>query len=360
MTLHYFNPDNDLALASGGPHYTATPYAERLRRDLQLLPCWLAMPGDVVLCDDPSHQALVDELQLQVTLISRNQLSALPADTMVRPWGWNAAMRWRLMHWSLPEAMLPTVDDIDRWRMLAHRRTTIDIHRRVNALLGYELCPTPIELSTLDEVLEFARTHAGCYIKEPWSGSGRGILRAIDPAGRDLVQRVFGSLRKQGSLMCEPAYDRVMDFAVEVECQSGDAQVIGYSIFESDFHSQFASGIVAPGEVLRLMIEKCYPDFEVVENAVVQTITELIVPSYNGPLGIDMLLYKQSNNTIGINPCVEMNLRTTMGHVTVALGTRHGQKGRFVIKSVGQLDPNDTLLTPVESDTHLVAVVTKS
>ena len=360
MTLHYFNPDNDLALANGNPHYTPTPHAELLRRDLQLLPCWLALPGDAVLCDDPSLQAWVDEHQLPVTLVGRNRLGSLPADTVLRPWGWSAAMRWRLMRWSTPEAILPNDNDIDQWRMLSHRRTTIDIHRRVNALLGYTLCPTPIELSSLDDVLEFAHSHAGCYIKEPWSGSGRGILRAIDHSGRDFVQRAFGSLRKQGTLLCEPAYDRVLDFAIEMECQCGVAEVIGYSVFESDFHSQFSSGMVAQRKVLRQMIQEYYPEFEKVENALAQVVTEMIAPHYNGPLGIDMLLYRRNDNTIGINPCVEMNLRTTMGHVTAALGNRHGMEGRFIIKNANQIMPTDILLTPVEDGTRLAAVVTKS
>ena len=44
-SIFIFNPENDLALANGGPNYTAPPFAQQLRRDLQLLPAWYAPAG---------------------------------------------------------------------------------------------------------------------------------------------------------------------------------------------------------------------------------------------------------------------------------------------------------------------------
>ena len=255
MTIHYFNPDNDLALANGGAHYTATPRAELLRRDLQLLPCWLAASGDAVLCDDTSLQAWVDAQGLSVTLIDRRALPDLSVGAVLRPWGWSAAMRWRLARWGVDERILPSHEQMAVWRQLAHRRISIAIHSRVGELLGRDLCPPPVELTLLDEVMAFARAHPGGYVKEPWSGSGRGILRALPPVGRDFVQRAEGALRRQGSVLCEPAYDCMLDFAVEMACRGGTVEMTGYSVFRSDFHSQYSAGIVASRRVLRRMIE---------------------------------------------------------------------------------------------------------
>ncbi len=360
--LHCFNPDNDLALANGGPHYTATPRAEQLRRDLQLLPCWLAEPGSMVLCDDPAlMQPWVDSKRLAVELIGRDCLPGLPSGTQFAPWGWSAAMRWRLLHWGAPPSLLPTLEQIERWRGLAHRRTTIAIHHEVTSLLGRRLCPAPMQLTTLEQVQAFAARHPGCYVKEPWSGSGRGIMRVRDPGERDFVQRATGSLRRQGSLLCEAALERTLDFALEVDCAHGLATVVGYSVFENDAHSQYASGLVAsPGE-LRRRIAARYPGFDVVERAVLQAIERIVAPHYIGPLGIDMLLYRLPDGSEGINPCVEMNLRHTMGHVTAALGHRHGMAGQFAIKPVAQLTAADHPLTPVQDGvTRFAAVVTTS
>ena len=44
-----------------------------------------------------------------------------------------------------------------------------------------------------------------------------------------------------------------------------------------------------------------------------------------------MMLYWDENCRIALNPCVEVNLRMTMGMVTAAMGSRHGLNGQFKI-----------------------------
>ena len=60
-------------------------------------------------------------------------------------------------------------------------------------------------------------------------------------------------------------------------------------------------------------------------------IDDRIAPHYDGYLGIDMMLYWDENGKIALNPCVEVNLRMTMGMVTAAMGSRHGLRGNFSI-----------------------------
>ena len=133
MNVFYFNPDNDLAIANGGEYYTPTPIAEQLRRDLQLLPCWLADDGDCVLCDSNKWQQWVENKGLKVKRITKNDLSVLDNVTF-RPWGWNPAIRKQLITWGANEDLLPSKSNIEHIRKLAHRRTTIDIHRRLTEI----------------------------------------------------------------------------------------------------------------------------------------------------------------------------------------------------------------------------------
>ena len=44
-----------------------------------------------------------------------------------------------------------------------------------------------------------------------------------------------------------------------------------------------------------------------------------------------MLFYRDNNGKIAINPCVELNLRMTMGMITAAMGSRHNLRGNFSI-----------------------------
>lgn len=168
----------------------------------------------------------------------------------------------------------------------------------------------------------------------PWSGSGKGIYRVIDPTDDNHVPRwIEGALHRQGSLLCEVGLDRVQDFAIECECRDGHTALTGYSVFDSDFHSQFGTGRVAPMEELHKMLLGVYPDLDLVIGQVLMAIDDVIAPHYDGPLGVDMMLYLNENGRIALNPCVEVNLRMTMGMVTAAMGSRYGLRGSFAITS---------------------------
>ena len=52
MTLHIFNPEHDIALASGLSNFTAPHAGRQLRHDLGFLPALWAREGDVVMVDD--------------------------------------------------------------------------------------------------------------------------------------------------------------------------------------------------------------------------------------------------------------------------------------------------------------------
>ncbi|MDY6294667.1 MAG: hypothetical protein SPL78_11310 [Bacteroidales bacterium] len=204
-------------------------------------------------------------------------------------------------------------------------------------------CPVPVELAVLEDVREFVESHDGCFIKTPWSSSGRGIYHAT--AGKwtpELEQWCNGALKRQGSVLCEVAFDKVMDLAVEFFACGGKTSVRGFSIFSTDSHSQYHSGIVASQDVLHQRVVELYPQFDVVVEALTRVLDEMVAPHYSGWLGVDMLLYSDAQSAssshssgagesmthqfpagaMRLNPCVELNLRPTMGAVTSVLGDR--------------------------------------
>ena len=302
--IYLFNPDHDLALAQGGDHYVAPPCVRQLQHDLSSLPASYAPQG-----------ASVMELGQPLPQQWRRAVFS--------PWGWNRVVRKRLIRMGAHPESLPSEAALDRFRRLSHRRTTIDIHRRVSELLGCRFTEFPVETFTVAETVRFAREHPGCYVKLPWSGSGRGVMRVGQGQDNAFFERwVRGGLRRQGSLLCEVGVERVMDCAIELECRGGVLKFVGYSIFESDAHHQYAQSLVDTRQALRARIVALYPGFDQVVEAVMQALGELVcryLPDTH--LGVDMLLYS-SGGAIGINPCVEFNLRATMGLVAAALGER--------------------------------------
>lgn len=351
--IYLFNPQNDLALATGGINYVAPPFAMRMAEDLAVLPAFIAEPGSLLITDSDADARWLERLNgllgMDVHAISRKELNHLTG-YRIMPWGWCLDLRRRLVKWGADRQLLPTKDEIYHLRGLSHRRLTINIHLRLQELLrcqaGNHLplaCPVPVELAVLEDVREFVESHDGCFIKTPWSSSGRGIYHAT--AGKwtpELEQWCNGALKRQGSVLCEVAFDKVMDLAVEFFASGGKTSVRGFSIFSTDSHSQYHSGIVASQDVLHQRVVELYPQFDVVVEALTRVLDEMVAPHYSGWLGVDMLLYSDvqspsSSHSSGagesmthqfpagamrLNPCVELNLRPTMGAVTSVLGDR--------------------------------------
>ena len=329
--VYLFNPEHDLALAHGAHNYTAPPFARQLRRDLRLLPAWVAPAGSYIAipddCSDEDDRRWLDDHHLEITPVTISQIAEI-GDCRIHPWGWDATLRHELLQAGVSPDNLPTDEQLDWIRRLSHRRTSIAIHQA----LGNAFSPCPVELSTIEDVTAFMHRHPGCYLKMPWSGSGKGIYRVIDPTGDNHVRHwIEGALRRQGSLLCEIGLNRVQDFAIECKCRDSHAMLMGYSVFDSDFHSQFGTGRVAPMEELHEMLLGLYSDIDPVIGQVLMAIEDLIAPHYDGYLGIDMMLYLDENSRIALNPCVEINLRMTMGMVTAAMGSRHNLRGDFTI-----------------------------
>ena len=327
--LHLFNPDNDLALASGLDYYTSPPLAAQLCRDLQMLPAWWAEPGDVVLtqCRDLDAawaEHLHSVFGIKVDLIDKNHLQNHVFT--YRPWGWNASLRNQILACCVPANQLPSPAAIEQWRMLSHRRSSVAIHRAITEICGREFCSPPVELTRLDDIAQFARCHYRCFLKAPWSSSGKGIFRPTDVDNLTFDYWARGILQRQGSVIAELPFDKTLDFAMEFRCSQGKAHFVGYSVYYNNQHNAFDTGIAASESRLNRIIcqsmgEKC-DEIESVRLALEEILTSMVAGCYDGYLGIDMLLYRRPDRSIGINPCVEMNLRTTMGVLTSVVGNR--------------------------------------
>ncbi len=325
--IYIFNPENDLALAYGQEGYTAPPRARMLRRDLQLLPIWYCNDNAAILVDNNVNtqwlERINDTFGTSASTILSNKLQC--ASHKYYPWGWNLDLRHRLINECVPETDLPCVSFIQKLRELSHRRITIAIHNSIAMKTGLALSPMPIEVDSVEEIKIFERTHSKCFIKAPWSGSGRGIYRVLDADARCFETWAQGIINHQGSIMCEQALDKVLDFAMEFECTNKKASFKGYSVFFNDSHCSFDRCLTASDEYLHNYINKYLKNpnlIDIVKQALTETLIELVAPHYEGMLGVDMMLYKDTDGSIKLNPCVELNLRMTMGIVASAIGNR--------------------------------------
>lgn len=165
----------------------------------------------------------------------------------------------------------------------------------------------------------------GCQavLKSPWSSSGRGVryVRTPDDYAR-LSGWAANIVRQQGGIMVEPLYAKVCDFGMEFFVnKDGVMSYRGLSLFATS-GGAYTGGLCATEKDKREMLSRCV-DMQLLDK-VCDDIRSILAPQfkgvYAGAFGIDMMaVARKEGEGFLLHPCVELNLRRTMGHVALAL-----------------------------------------
>lgn len=330
MRVHIFNPETDYALGCKMGNYNPPASVVRLRKSMALFPATYAQPGDAILLLDDLIDYELSESNYTDTLKQKGIRIIKPHDkiqeivdfsnisladrTEIMPWGWNHSLRNQLLRRGIPPEFLKSEQEIEKIRCLAHRNRTIPFLEGISKYLLNLDVRLPEEFSNVSDAMAYAGDNPGCYFKMPWSSSGRGVICSTGMSVQKLKEWLSGAIARQGSVMGEYGYDRTADFATEWMCKKGKTEFIGLSWFDTSSNGKYIGNQRLSQEKIRQKIEATSNQFgEDLIAAQKGTIDKLISPYYEGPLGIDMLADKQGT----INPCVEINLRMTMGMATI-------------------------------------------
>lgn len=345
MRLHVFNPDHDIALAVNRDRFTAPRAALQLRRDLGYLPMLWAAPGDLVLVDDVAvaREGLqqFDE-ERGARLIGRHELANHDygnALSEICPWGWDVALRRELSECGVPERLLPSAERLQVIRRISHRAWAAT--RLLPPLRAFaSTVGESLEVHGVGEVETYLKSHRHIVVKEPWSSSGRGIRYVSEMFGEEksgvgmtqqLTNWIENVVARQGSVMVEPWYDKLLDFAMEfVSDGQGTAEYIGLSLFHTENGAY--SGNVLETEERKMEMLSRYVDESLIvglQSAVSTEMGTLLNGHYAGCFGVDMMLVRKDGQIV-VHPCVEVNLRRTMGHVAQALSSREENLGHVM------------------------------
>lgn len=334
MTIYIFNPEHDIALAAGRARFTAPRAGRLLRRELGFLPALWAKRGDVVLVESPAdahRQLRALALDTDARLLDKRALSALMGarsgrPVHVSPWGWDAAIRQELLDCGVPADSLPSADQIACARAMSHRawaaQHLLPALTRQPGTVGQARLATRVE-----EVYAMCSTHRDLMLKAPWSGSGRGVRRMRCHDDHDdlavaspLLNWAKRVIERQGGVMVEPWYDKVVDFGMEFARRDGVGVVFeGLSVFQTA-NGAYMGNVVdteeAKGEFLAQYVSSS------LLARVRQTVGAVMEPLLDGTccerFGVDMMVVRTEGGLM-LHPCVELNLRVTMGHVALAL-----------------------------------------
>lgn len=325
-TLHIFNPSHEEALASGSPLYYPSVAARLLAADLAALPALWAKAGDVVVLEkeSPFPQGLVAERDVTFVEFGKISREVLQQITEVSPWGWDPLVARRLKKAGIPEELLPTDEELAAIRALSSRRTAVELLSGLRDDLPGTVGES-FWCETVEEVGKIHSRYGTVLCKSPWSGSGRGLFRC-DSFGEKERLRVEAVLRRQGGIEVEPFYRRIRDFALEFRAvRGGGVTYEALSVFETSDSGAYTGGLVDSEERLLEYIMPVAGSYlwPRLKTACERRLSELLADSYAGPLGVDMMVVEVAGDS-RLHPCVEINLRNTMGRVAAVL---HGLSG---------------------------------
>lgn len=339
--LYLFNPEHDLALASGEANYMAPASARRMASELALLPMWYAEEGSAVLAPSAYNLDYVKKIQellgLSVDLITDPEL-AIEQDLDIRPWGWDVALRKRLSVLGVDEVLLPSMGQLNDLREYSHRSKAVALLPELQ--LNECFCGESYYLKTPEEWKRFVEGRKECLLKAPLSGSGKGLnwcKGIFTPFISGWCTRVAAS---QGGVIAEPIYNKVEDFAMEFYSDgAGELTFVGYSLFHTGKSGMYEGNCLLSNEAIRKKLSQYIPLEALMdlENCLKYRLSALVGTVYKGYLGVDMMICRFPENekpVFRIHPCVEINLRMNMGVIARFLHDRYvrpGSTGRFVI-----------------------------
>ncbi len=348
MNIHIFNPEHEMALAANVKRFTAPHAGRELRHDLGYLPMVWADEGDYILVDDP--EACMESMRhlrvpLHGRLMNYNDFSRyvryLSSETPVHinPWGWDLPLREWLRGHGVNPRWLPTDEELRLWRVMSHRywaaRKLLKPLREVEGTVG-----EAVTVRSYIDLQHWVQRWGDVVLKAPWSSSGRGV-RYLHPSRSSLEKELTPSLKgwlrhtveQQGAVIVEPYYNKVLDFGLEFYVhEEAVVEYCGLSLFRT-VHGAYTGNVIDTEEEKWKVLGR-YIDTGLVRRVIdrlLQLMNYELLDHYVGPLGIDAMVVRPSDGPDNIDshllhPCVELNLRNTMGHV--ALGIQKSLTGQ--------------------------------
>ncbi|PTN09228.1 hypothetical protein [Mangrovibacterium marinum] len=351
-TLFHFNPTCEIAIANGSPYFTPSNLLRQFEDDLAPLMLHFAKANDLVVAPTPPEQWIERMHEAGFTIprfASIDQLKAerLADDTLkLECWGNSPAESHRFQF--LEAGNRPWKDS---YRTVFERKTAVGF---LHQLLQAEVLPSCIDRQIAPHIVrseaEIARllnSSAPLVLKTPLSSSGRGlaVLRRnkLNESNRQWIK---GNLEQQGYLTAEPWLDKQLDLSLQFRIESaGKVRYLTPSFFETNSNGQYSGHFLnfsdwarIPGgqESLRKLSSLMHRELE----------NSVYSKNYSGPLGIDLISYRDENGQLMIHPCLEINPRYTMGYLSTKLEAKiHPEaKGHFKI----HFAPQGTMVQVVE------------
>lgn len=336
-----FNPGHEMIPETiGRQPYTPPPIVRRMMHDLGLLPAWLTdNKDDLLFC--PEDTCLLPEshpLKPRAQLLSRHNKTEYPLSSYV--WDmWGQSPVWRdsiiKQHPDLAVVSAPP------YSQELYQRS----HRQEAALclqsIGHERLAahwfTSVE-DFLEKQSQLFPTATPLLAKFPSTSSGRGLVWLTPTPTKKEINTLRKALLRTGTFSVEPVLDIRQDWAAEFYSDGkGKLYFIGLSRFDTNRHGAYLGNRIASQRDLtqELIDTVGTAPYETAIRSLQQYLQKRFGSLYTGYIGVDMAVH-MADDQPRLHPCIEINVRYTMGVAAILLyqlWVQEGEIGRFEVKS---------------------------
>lgn len=350
--IFLFNPTCEYAIANGSPNWQPNRLLQKMEADLSSLPLFFAGKNDFVLVEQmPTIEFLQSLMQMDLEIpgfilkndaINNQQFLNLTINKLL-PWGWSPAAHQLLFplkqSCSAEFRQSPVYGWKPEHREITSRKFAIDILKQVYTSFNADyLMPTDHIPKICQNQTDFenAIRHWGkIMVKAPWSSSGRGLQPITKtPVHPKVWEKLLGIVKEQGYAIAEPYLNKMLDLAFLFELKKGKVGFLGFSNFCTNQKGQYEGNYL---NGLPLTTAKEIAEFvNLIENEIREPLVKALETSkmaifYEGVFGVDTLIYTDEKGKLRINPCLEINVRHTMGLLSLQLEklVKPGKKGMF-------------------------------
>lgn len=347
--LWSYNPFCDSEIARGAPGFSPKSTPKRLAEDLEHLPMYLASPQDIVLTSKrPSLDWLTEmrDAGFEIPEWGERDLSKLKEPKLggFEPWGWSPEsiyffrpLSTRLTYtsggnaeWCKP---LFTQEPLNPFSALFSKAWSVEFLKEwllANPEKARTLqCDATVGQVTLDwesaklYIEEKLQRNERVIAKAPWSTSGNGVRRVLkmDELNGPLGGWIQNTIREQGSIVLEPYLDKVHDLSIQIEIGPESVQVLEARKFITGNQFEYKGTLLGPlrdsfdSHSLRLL-QEVLPAWKALARDLGAKLRSL---GYQGPAGIDAMIFQTCDQTLRLKPVIEINPRWTMGRVALEL-----------------------------------------
>ncbi|MDR2968348.1 MAG: hypothetical protein LBV32_01935 [Tannerellaceae bacterium] len=300
-----------------------------MQQDLALLPLWYGEAADYVWVDKLPDLSDFNFQPHSPRYITRKDWEAgthtLPPLTAA-PWGLSPQVIrfFEKLRKASPGRELLVPRWKEEYRELTNRKTAAACLKMIkDELPGVPLPDLPLFVSSLGEIEDYiSRNRHPFMIKTPFSSSGRGLLRINAPLLTEKEKDwISGALRKQQFISIEKYLEKTEDFAMEFYLdENGKATYRGLSVFTTR-NGAYSGNILESQSRLEQRLSSFNFQFSIInyQLSIARAIESFYGGRYSGYLGVDMMIYKTEEGQYAVHPCVEINMRYTMGMVAIRL-----------------------------------------